>query len=114
MAQVAVAWSLACVPFPCLPHLAFLSFASSPPSPSSSLLFSQPGVTAPIIGSTSIKHLEDLIGAVKVKLTEEEIQEISEPYTHRPIVSSASRYRDEGREADLMVFGLDVLQIGHA
>ncbi|KAL7409784.1 aryl-alcohol dehydrogenase [Mrakia frigida] len=60
MAQVAVAWSLA-----------------------------QPGVTAPIIGSTSIKHLEDLIGAVKVKLTEEEIQEISEPYTHRPIIGHA-------------------------
>ncbi|KII92224.1 hypothetical protein PLICRDRAFT_37014 [Plicaturopsis crispa FD-325 SS-3] len=51
MAQVAIAWTL-----------------------------SKPGVTAPIIGSTSLKHLADIIGGVDVSLTEEEIKYLEEPY----------------------------------
>ncbi|KAF7800164.1 hypothetical protein EIP86_011411 [Pleurotus ostreatoroseus] len=51
MAQVAIAWSL-----------------------------SKPGVTAPIVGTTSLKNLEDIIGAVEVQLTEEEIKYLEEPY----------------------------------
>ncbi|KAH9857684.1 Aldo/keto reductase [Lenzites betulinus] len=41
---------------------------------------SKPGVTAPIIGTTSLKNLEDIIGAIEVKLTEEEIKYLEEPY----------------------------------
>ena len=68
MAQVAIAWSI-----------------------------SKPGVTAPIVGTTSLKNLEDIIGmsyqydglycktqiylgAVDVQLTEEEIKYLEEPY----------------------------------
>jgi len=51
MAQVAVAWNL-----------------------------SKPGVTAPIVGTTSIANLKDIIGAIHVTLTPEEIKYLEEPY----------------------------------
>jgi len=51
MAQVALAWSL-----------------------------SKDFVSAPIVGTTSLKNLQDLIDAVQVKLTEEEIKFLEEPY----------------------------------
>ncbi|GBE82852.1 Putative aryl-alcohol dehydrogenase [Sparassis crispa] len=54
MAQVAIAWSL-----------------------------SKPGVTAPIVGTTSLENLKDIIGAVHVQLTEDEIKYLEEPY--RPL-----------------------------
>jgi len=56
MAQVAVAWILA-----------------------------KPGVTAPVIGSTSLKNLEDIINGVNVQLTEEEIKYLEEPYQAKSI-----------------------------
>lgn len=43
-------------------------------------LFAKPGVTAPIIGTTSIEKLEDLIGAVNVALSEEEVKYLDEKY----------------------------------
>lgn len=51
MAQIACAWSMA-----------------------------KEGVAAPIVGTTSLKNLEDLLGAVHVQLTEEEIKHLEEPY----------------------------------
>ncbi|KAH9840741.1 Aldo/keto reductase, partial [Rhodofomes roseus] len=51
MAQVATAWSLA-----------------------------KDGVTAPIVGTTSLKNLEDIIAAVNVELTADEIKYLEEPY----------------------------------
>jgi aryl-alcohol dehydrogenase-like predicted oxidoreductase len=51
MAQVALAWQLA-----------------------------KDGVSAPIIGTTSLANLADLLGAVNVKLTEEEIKDLESPY----------------------------------
>jgi aryl-alcohol dehydrogenase-like predicted oxidoreductase len=74
MAQVAIAWSL-----------------------------SKDGMTAPIIGTTSLKNLEDIIGepgaklfyeadpdtrlgAIDVKLTEEEIKQLEEPYIPQAII----------------------------
>ncbi|OSX56325.1 hypothetical protein POSPLADRAFT_1175381 [Postia placenta MAD-698-R-SB12] len=54
MAQVAIAWSLA-----------------------------KEGVTAPIVGTTSLKNLEDILGAVNVSLTPDEIKYLEEPY--RPL-----------------------------
>ncbi|KAG8688695.1 hypothetical protein FRC09_012771 [Ceratobasidium sp. 395] len=56
MAQVAVAWSL-----------------------------SKDYMTAPIIGTTSLKNLEDIIGGIDVKLTEEEIKQLEDPYVPQPI-----------------------------
>ncbi|KAF8232491.1 aryl-alcohol dehydrogenase [Tricholoma matsutake] len=38
------------------------------------------GVTAPIIGTTSVKNLEDIIGGVHVKLSDEDIKFLEEPY----------------------------------
>ncbi|KAJ1305649.1 hypothetical protein OPQ81_000645 [Rhizoctonia solani] len=51
MAQVAIAWSL-----------------------------SKDVITAPIIGTTNLKNLEDTIGALNVKLTDEEVRQLEEPY----------------------------------
>ncbi|ESK90783.1 aryl-alcohol dehydrogenase [Moniliophthora roreri MCA 2997] len=51
MAQVALAWSMA-----------------------------KDGVSAPIVGTTSIENLMDLIGALDVKLTEEEMKYLEAPY----------------------------------
>ncbi|CAE7118231.1 unnamed protein product [Rhizoctonia solani] len=57
MAQVAVAWSL-----------------------------SRDGVSAPIIGTTNLKNLEDIIAAVHIKLSDEEIKQLEEPYVPQPVV----------------------------
>lgn len=51
MAQVALAWVLA-----------------------------KPGVSAPIVGTTSLQNLDDLCEGVHLKLTEEEIKSLEEPY----------------------------------
>ena len=49
-------------------------------------LFAKPGVTAPIIGTTSIEKLDDLIGAVNVQLTEEEVKYLEENYRPVPVI----------------------------
>ncbi|WP_408892030.1 aldo/keto reductase [Paenibacillus taichungensis] len=43
-------------------------------------------VTAPIIGSTKISHLEDAVSALSVKLTPEEITRLEELYIPHPLV----------------------------
>jgi 1-deoxyxylulose-5-phosphate synthase len=43
-------------------------------------------VTAPIIGATKITHLEDAIGALFMKLTENEVTYLEAPYVPHPIV----------------------------
>ena len=49
-------------------------------------LLHQPAVSAPIIGETKMKHLEDAAGAVGLALSEEELKSLEEPYTPRPVV----------------------------
>jgi len=56
MAQVAVAWTL-----------------------------SKPFISAPIVGTTSIAKLQDLVAGAHIKLTDEEIKSIDEPYQPRPV-----------------------------
>ncbi|KAJ7455285.1 aryl-alcohol dehydrogenase [Mycena galericulata] len=51
MAQVSIAWSL-----------------------------SKEGVSAPIVGTTSLSNLADILGAIHVKLTEDEVKYLEEPY----------------------------------
>ncbi len=47
-------------------------------------LLHQPGVTAPIVGASKPHHLEEALAALEVKLTEEELKSLAEPYTpHR-------------------------------
>jgi len=48
------------------------------------------GVAAPIIGTTSLKNLEEAVEAVKVKLTPEEIKELEAPYVPRPVVGHSN------------------------
>ncbi|KAG8911337.1 hypothetical protein FRC01_005772 [Tulasnella sp. 417] len=57
MAQVALAWSL-----------------------------SKPFMTAPIVGTTSLEKLKDIVGGIHVKLTDEEIKSIDEPYKPKPVI----------------------------
>jgi aryl-alcohol dehydrogenase-like predicted oxidoreductase len=49
------------------------------------LLQKQP-VTAPIIGATKITHLEEAVGALSVKLSQEEIAYLEAPYVPHRIV----------------------------
>ncbi|KAI0355225.1 aryl-alcohol dehydrogenase [Trametes cingulata] len=56
MAQIAIAWILA-----------------------------KDGVTAPIVGTTSLENLKDILAGVHVKLTDEEIKSLEEPYVPLPI-----------------------------
>ena len=46
-------------------------------------LLSKPEVTAPIVGATKLPHLMDAIGAVEVKLTDDETAALEAPYTPR-------------------------------
>ncbi len=43
-------------------------------------------VTAPIVGATKITHLEDAVGALSVKLTQEDVAYLEEPYVPHRIV----------------------------
>jgi Predicted oxidoreductases (related to aryl-alcohol dehydrogenases) len=43
-------------------------------------ILSKPYVTAPIVGSTSVKHLEEAVAALDIKLTEDEIKTLEAPY----------------------------------
>jgi aryl-alcohol dehydrogenase-like predicted oxidoreductase len=45
---------------------------------------SKPYVTAPIVGITKIKHLDDLIGGLDLELTKEEIEALEKNYYPRP------------------------------
>jgi aryl-alcohol dehydrogenase-like predicted oxidoreductase len=53
---------------------------STPGQVSLAWLLHKPGITAPIIGVTSQQQLEDLLKAVDVKLSQEEIEQLEEPY----------------------------------
>ena len=48
-----------------------------------------PGVTAPIIGATKAAQLQDLIGAVDLKLTTEEITALEKNYRPHAILGHA-------------------------
>ena len=46
----------------------------------------QPGVTAPIIGASKPHHLDDAIKALDLRLDEDELKRLSEPYRPHPIL----------------------------
>jgi aryl-alcohol dehydrogenase-like predicted oxidoreductase len=46
----------------------------------------QTPVTAPIVGATKLSHLENAVGALSVKLTQEEVASLEEPYVPHPVV----------------------------
>ncbi|KAF7965585.1 hypothetical protein HWV62_42695 [Athelia sp. TMB] len=47
-------------------------------------LMAKDGVTAPIVGTTSLANLQDLLGAVNITLEEEDIKYLDELYEPRP------------------------------
>jgi aryl-alcohol dehydrogenase-like predicted oxidoreductase len=49
-------------------------------------LLAQPGVTAPIVGSTKLAHLEDALAAAELKLSDEEVASLEEPYVPHPVL----------------------------
>jgi len=51
-----------------------------------SLAWSLTRVTAPVIGSTNLKNLEELINGTEITLTQEEIQYLEEPYKARSVM----------------------------
>jgi len=48
-----------------------------------------PGITAPIIGATKVEQIKDLIGAVDLKLSPEEIAALEKPYRPHTILGHA-------------------------
>ncbi|MGY1602528.1 aldo/keto reductase [Geodermatophilus sp. SYSU D00815] len=49
-------------------------------------VLAKPVVTAPIVGVTKDHHLDDAVAAVDVRLTDEEIARLEEPYTPHAVV----------------------------
>jgi aryl-alcohol dehydrogenase-like predicted oxidoreductase len=49
-------------------------------------VLSKPGITAPIIGATKMQHLDDAVAALSLKLTEDEIRALEEPYRPHPVL----------------------------
>jgi len=43
-------------------------------------------VTAPIIGTTKMSHLDDAVGALSIQLTPEEVASLEEPYVPHPVL----------------------------
>jgi len=49
-------------------------------------LFSKPVITAPIIGASKPGHLEDAVASLSIKLSEDEIKRLEEPYQPHPVL----------------------------
>jgi aryl-alcohol dehydrogenase-like predicted oxidoreductase len=49
-------------------------------------LLSKPGVTAPIVGSTKLGHLENALAAEQLTLTADEVDALEKPYVPHPVL----------------------------
>jgi len=49
-------------------------------------VLAQPGITAPIIGSSKMEHLEDNLRALELKLEPDELKALAEPYQPHPVL----------------------------
>jgi len=49
-------------------------------------LLHKPVVTSPIIGATKLEHLDDAVGALSVKLSDEDVTVLEAPYVPHPVV----------------------------
>jgi aryl-alcohol dehydrogenase-like predicted oxidoreductase len=43
-------------------------------------VLSKPGITAPIIGASKANHLDDAMAGLALKLSEDEVKRLEEPY----------------------------------
>jgi len=46
-------------------------------------VLANPVITAPIVGVTKDRHLDDALAAVDLRLTEDQVARLEEPYTPR-------------------------------
>jgi aryl-alcohol dehydrogenase (NADP+) len=49
-------------------------------------LLHQPGVTAPIIGASKMRHLEEDTAALEIELSRDELAALEEPYQPHPVL----------------------------
>ncbi len=49
-------------------------------------LLNKPHITAPIIGATKMEHLDQAIAALEIKLSEDEVKRLEEPYKPHPVL----------------------------
>ena len=52
-------------------------------------LLHQPGLAAPIVGASNVDQIEEAVAATEVKLSDEEIQHLNEPYKPHPVLGHA-------------------------
>jgi 1-deoxyxylulose-5-phosphate synthase len=48
-----------------------------------------PGVSAPVVGTTRLEHIRELIDAVEIKLSAEEVAQLEQPYQPHPVLGHA-------------------------
>ena len=49
-------------------------------------LLHKPAVTAPVVGATKLRHVEDALAATRVALTPEDMRRLEEPYVPHPVL----------------------------
>jgi len=49
-------------------------------------MLSKPYVTAPIVGTTKMEHLDQAITAIDLKLSDDEVKQLEEPYRPHPVL----------------------------
>ena len=49
-------------------------------------LLHRPGVTAPIVGSTKLAHMQDALAAEQLTLDSDEMKRLEEPYVPHPVL----------------------------
>jgi len=49
-------------------------------------VLAKPGIAAPIIGASRLEHLDDVIAAMDIELTAEDLAELQEPYRPHPVL----------------------------
>jgi len=49
-------------------------------------MLSKPFITAPIVGTTAMKHVEEAVAALDIQLSEGEIQALEKPYVTHPVL----------------------------
>lgn len=54
------------------------------------------GISAPIIGATKARYFDDAVGAFDVKLTDEDIAYLEEPYVPHPIIGAVKSNPPQG------------------
>jgi aryl-alcohol dehydrogenase-like predicted oxidoreductase len=49
-------------------------------------MLSKPWITAPIVGTTSVQHVQDAVAALDIQLSAEDIQALEAPYAPHPVL----------------------------